>query len=236
MRSFEWGALLITNLLLAALTVWLLANPEARLDDSGLRILWQLVKGAAAGALLLIGCVLVFRKRAGIVLLHAGIGLIMFTELLTAVSAHESQMRIPEGGTVNYSDDVRATELAVIEKRRTGDDERPKAVRLVGEVRGARALIVDDEVASGATLAQATDFLRSQGAVAVAAAIVPPVLSGDVARVLGASRIDELVVTDSIPVPPEKRLPNLRVVSLAELLADAIRRIHEGRSLSELFD
>jgi ABC-type transport system involved in cytochrome c biogenesis permease subunit len=122
MRSFEWRVLLAMNVLLAALTVWLLMNPEARLDDSGLRILWQLVKGTAAGAVLLVGCVLVFRKRAGIVLLHGGIALMMLTELLTAVSAQESRMEIPEGATVNYSDDIRTTELAVIDRSHAGHD------------------------------------------------------------------------------------------------------------------
>lgn len=121
-RMFEWGLMLVTDLLLAGLTVWLLANPEARLDDSGLRILWQLLKATGAGVVLLVGCVLVFRKRAGIVLLHGGIALMMLTELLTAVSAQESRMEIPEGGTVNYSDDIRTTELAVVDRSTTEHD------------------------------------------------------------------------------------------------------------------
>jgi ABC-type transport system involved in cytochrome c biogenesis permease subunit len=116
MRTFEWGVLLVTSVLLAGLAVWLLANPQARLDDSGLRILWQLLKATGAGIVLLVGCIMVFRKRAGIVLLHGGVALMMVTELLTAVSAQESRMAIPEGGTVSYSDDIRTTELAVIDR------------------------------------------------------------------------------------------------------------------------
>jgi ABC-type transport system involved in cytochrome c biogenesis permease subunit len=122
MRWFEWGVLLVIDLLLAGLTVWLLANPEARLDDSGLRILWQLLKATGAGIVLLVGCIMVFRKRAGIVLLHGGVALMMVTELLTAVSAEESRMEIPEGRTVNYSDDIRTTELAVIDRSHPGHD------------------------------------------------------------------------------------------------------------------
>jgi ABC-type transport system involved in cytochrome c biogenesis permease subunit len=122
MRTFEWGILLVTDLLLAGLTIWLLANPQARLDDSGLRILWQLLKATGAGIVLLVGCVMVFRKRAGIVLLHGGIALMMVTELLTAVSAQESRMEIAEGATVNYSDDIRTTELAVIDRSHAGHD------------------------------------------------------------------------------------------------------------------
>ncbi len=113
MRGVEWAILLVVDALLGGLTVWLLAHPEARLDDSGIRILWQLVKGGGAGAVLLVGCVMVFRRRAGIVLLHSGVALMMIGQLLTSVSAVESRMAIPEGGTVGYSDDIRTSELAV---------------------------------------------------------------------------------------------------------------------------
>ncbi len=113
MRRVEWTVLLVIDVLVAWLAIWLLAHPEARLDDSGIRILWQLIKGAGAGAVLLAGCVMVFRKRAGIVLLHAGVALMMIGQLLTSVGAVESQMTIPEGGTVGYSDDIRGYELSV---------------------------------------------------------------------------------------------------------------------------
>lgn len=122
MRSFEWRLLLVTNMLLAALTGWLLANPDARIDDSGLRIVWQLIKGTAAGIVLLVGCVMVFRKRAGIVLLHGGIALLMISELLTGIQAKESRMSIPQGGTVSHSDDIRTSELAVIDRSHAGHD------------------------------------------------------------------------------------------------------------------
>jgi ABC-type transport system involved in cytochrome c biogenesis permease subunit len=122
MRAFEWRTLLVITLLLAGLTVWLLANPDARVDDSGLRIVWQLIKGTAAGIVLLVGCVMVFRKRAGIVLLHAGIALMMISELLTGIQAKETRMSIPEGGTISHSDDIRTTELAVIDRSHDGHD------------------------------------------------------------------------------------------------------------------
>ncbi len=114
-KLIEWRVLLVVDILLAVLTVWLLAHPDARLDNSGIRILWQLTKGTASGLVLLLGCVLVFRKRAGIVLLHGGIALIMLTELFTAVAAVESQMVIGESETANYSSDIRTSELAVID-------------------------------------------------------------------------------------------------------------------------
>jgi ABC-type transport system involved in cytochrome c biogenesis permease subunit len=123
MRRVEWTILLVATALIGGLTAWLLANPQARLDDSGVRILWQLMKGGSAGAVLLIGCVMVFRKRAGIVLLHAGIALMMIGQLLTSISAVESRMSIPEGGTVAYSDDIRSYELAVTDRSPAENDQ-----------------------------------------------------------------------------------------------------------------
>jgi ABC-type transport system involved in cytochrome c biogenesis permease subunit len=122
MRTFEWCVLLTVNVLVAVLTVWLLANPQARIDDAGLRIVWQLVKATAAGIVLLIGCVMVFRKRAGIVLLHGGIALMMISELVTGIQAKESRMSIPENSTVSYSEDIRTSELAVIDGSHAGHD------------------------------------------------------------------------------------------------------------------
>ena len=122
-KLIEWRVLLVVDVLLAILTVWLLANPDARVDNSGIRILWQLSKATAAAIILLVGCVLVFRKRAGIVLLHGGIALIMLTELFTAVAAVESQMVIGEGETASYSSDIRTSELAIIDHSPADHDQ-----------------------------------------------------------------------------------------------------------------
>ena len=83
--------------------------------DPSLRILWQLLQGGFAGLILLAGCRVVFGKRAGIVLLHSGVGLMMFSELLVGTTAIESQMHIVEGDTVNFVQDIRTNELAVID-------------------------------------------------------------------------------------------------------------------------
>ncbi len=109
---------------LAAVLIWTLFRGEAgRLDDSSLRILWQLGKGTLAGLVLLVGCLLVFQKRAGIVLIHAGIGMMMCGELLVGLTAVESRMRIREGETVNFVYDIRNLELAVIDKSQPGRHE-----------------------------------------------------------------------------------------------------------------
>ncbi len=122
-KLIEWRVLLAVDIVLAILTVWLLTHPEARLDNSGIRILWQLAKASAAGLALLVGCVMAFRKRAGIVLLHGGVALIMLTELFTAVAAVESQMAITDGATASYSSDIRTSELAVIDHSPTDHDQ-----------------------------------------------------------------------------------------------------------------
>ncbi len=108
--------------LLGALTAWLFLHPEVQLDASGLRILWQLIKGGAAGLVLLAGCHYVFGRRAGIVLLHSGIALLMFSELLTGLQAEEAQMRIVEGQTLNFAEDHRFAELAVTDKSGANED------------------------------------------------------------------------------------------------------------------
>ncbi len=125
--------------------------------------------------------------------------------------------------------------LAIVDKRRTGDDERAQVRNLVGDVRGRDCLIVDDEIATGGTVFEATEFLFAAGARSVQAAIVHPVLSGPAIERLRKSRLSKLTVTDTIPIPPEKRDPKIEVISIAGLLAEAITRTHDGRSLSDLF-
>ena len=98
-------------------------RPQLFIDHPSLRILWLLTQCTAASALLAVGCWLVFRKRSGIVLLHAGVGLLMFGELLVGVSAVESQMHILEGQTVNYAMDTREVELALIDSSAPQTDE-----------------------------------------------------------------------------------------------------------------
>jgi ribose-phosphate pyrophosphokinase len=126
--------------------------------------------------------------------------------------------------------------LAIVDKRRTSDDEKAKAFHMVGEVKGKRALIVDDEIATGGTVIEASEFLRREGVRDVSIAVVHPVFSGEAVARLRAAEFTEIVVTDTIPLPPEKQDPKFKVLSVAALLAEGIRRIHDGSSVSELFD
>jgi ribose-phosphate pyrophosphokinase len=125
--------------------------------------------------------------------------------------------------------------IAVVDKRRSGDDENARATNLIGDVQGKVALIVDDEVASGGTLLEAARFVLERGAVAVEACIVHAVLSGRAVERIAASPLRQLVVTDSIPLPPQKRIDKIHIQSVARLFADAIRAIHDGSSVSRLF-
>ena len=125
--------------------------------------------------------------------------------------------------------------IAIVDKRRHGDDEVARAVNLMGDVEGKVALIVDDEVASGGTLVEAARFVLDRGAAAVEACVVHAVLSGKAIERIEASPIRELVVTDTVPLPPHKRIDKIRVRSVARLFADAIQAIHDGSSVSHLF-
>lgn len=125
--------------------------------------------------------------------------------------------------------------IAIVDKRRTGDDDRAVAVNLIGDVRGKDAILVDDEVATGGTLIEAAKSCLAHGARRVDAVAVHAVLSSTAVARIGDSPIQSLIVTDSIPIPAEKRPDWLEVVSVAPVLADAIRAVHEGESVSELF-
>ncbi|MCA9565202.1 MAG: ribose-phosphate pyrophosphokinase [Myxococcales bacterium] len=124
--------------------------------------------------------------------------------------------------------------IAIIDKRRYGDDEKAVAENLIGSVEGKTALIVDDEIATGGTMIEAAEFCLKMGAERVAAAATHGILTAP--DRFKTSHIEKLLVTDTVPVPEEKHYPGLEVLSVAPLLAEAIRRIHDGRSVSRLFD
>jgi ribose-phosphate pyrophosphokinase len=94
--------------------------------------------------------------------------------------------------------------------------------------------MVDDEMATGGTIFEAARFCTERGARSVRAAVVHPVLSGDCPTRFRASSLARLIVTDTIPLPDHKRDPRIEVVSVAGLLADAIQRIHLGKSVAEM--
>jgi ribose-phosphate pyrophosphokinase len=125
--------------------------------------------------------------------------------------------------------------LAIIEKRRTGNDDEAEALNLIGEVDGCPAIIVDDEIQTGGTLVEGIELLRQRGATAVYSGATHGILSGSAVSLINKSAVEELVVTDTVPLPPEKRIGKIKVLSVAPLIGEAIARIHTGRSVGELF-
>lgn len=124
--------------------------------------------------------------------------------------------------------------MAIIDKRRYDDTEKPKPAHLIGQVEGKHAVIVDDEVSTGRTLIEAAGFLIEKGALTVTAAFTHPVMGGEAVDRLVQSAIGELVFTDTIPLRGQSS-DKFRVLTVSSLFAKAIRRIHAGESVSELF-
>jgi len=128
--------------------------------------------------------------------------------------------------------------LAIIEKRRVQrpDGSQAKLLNVIGDVAGKNAIIFDDEIDTAGTVTQAVIFLKAAGAQRVHVAVTHPILSDPAAERLRSVEIEEIVVTDTVPLPPRKRLPNITVLSVAPLLAEVIRRIHLGISVGALFN
>jgi ribose-phosphate pyrophosphokinase len=124
--------------------------------------------------------------------------------------------------------------LAIIDKRREGPNQAV-AMYLIGDVRGKDTVVIDDMIDTAGTLAQAVGALEREGARRILACGVHAVLSGPAMQRLKAAPLEEVVVTNSIPVPGDKRLPHVTVLTVAPILGEAIRRIHDEESVSTLF-
>jgi ribose-phosphate pyrophosphokinase len=125
--------------------------------------------------------------------------------------------------------------LAIIDKRRI-DDNEAEAMHIVGDVKGKNVIIVDDLIDTAGTVVKASEALRREGACRIFVAATHPILSGPAIQRIVNSDIEELIVTDTIPLTEEKRVPKIRVLGVAKLLGEAIRSIHEETSVSSLFD
>jgi ribose-phosphate pyrophosphokinase len=127
------------------------------------------------------------------------------------------------------------TSLAIIDKRRD-EDQKVKAMHIVGEVEGKAAIILDDMVDTGGTLTEAAKALAENGALSINACCTHAVLSGNAIARIEESAIENLIVTDSIPLQPEtKGCKKIKVLTVANLLGEAIKRTHLNDSVSSLF-
>jgi ribose-phosphate pyrophosphokinase len=125
--------------------------------------------------------------------------------------------------------------LAIIEKRRTDNDDKNETMNVIGDVQGKIALTFDDEIDTGGTIINAAKALSEQGVREVFCCVTHPVLSRNAAERMGKSQFKEVVVVDTIPLSAEKRNGKFTVLSVAPLLGEAIYRIHKGLSVGDLF-
>ena len=143
------------------------------------------------------------------------------------------------GNAKEASHFARSLELPVAagSKKRLSDD-RVVIDTIVGDVDGKNVIVLDDEIANGGTIVEVLNRLRERRVKRIAVACTHGALHAArrSTRLRAQPDIDEIVTTDTVPIPPEKRLPNMKVLSIAPLLAEAIRRIHVGESVSVLFD
>lgn len=126
--------------------------------------------------------------------------------------------------------------LAFVEKRRTGNETGREALSLIGGVEGKDVIIVDDLVDTAGSIQQAVNLVKTYGAKDVYVTFTHAVLSNPATERLSQLPIKEIVTTDTIPIPPDKMLPNITVLTVANLLGEVILRSHEGRSVGELFN
>ena len=126
--------------------------------------------------------------------------------------------------------------LAIIEKRRLGNTDATETLNIIGEVKGMRALTVDDEIDTAGSLLGGINTLLEQGATEVYSCCIHPVFSGAAIQRIASSPVKEVVVTDTIPVTGNRKLDKITVLSMASLIGEAIHRIHTGLSVGAMFE
>ena len=126
--------------------------------------------------------------------------------------------------------------MALIDKRRSGNDDKAVAANIIGNVKGQTALIFDDEVSTAGTMVEAARILQEHGVKEVYAACTHGILCGPAIERIQNSPIKELVTTNTVPITKEKQIDKIKVLSIAPLFAEAIKRINEALPLGKLFE
>jgi len=163
----------------------------------------------------------------------------VFNEYLVKLELKDMVVVSPDVGGIKmaraYAKRLSA-DLAIIDKRRLSTD-KTEVMHILGEVKDKNAIIVDDLIATGSSLIEAVEALKKAGCSSIRAAISHGVLSGPaLERVNKCKNLQELLITDTIPLSDQKKHPRIRVLSVAKLLGEAIKRIHREESVSSLFD
>jgi ribose-phosphate pyrophosphokinase len=154
-------------------------------------------------------------------------------EDIAVVSPDAGRIRVAE----QWSKRLGGVNLAFIHKTR--DTSRPNqavAKRVIGDVAGKTCILVDDMIDTAGTIVQASDALIANGAASVVIATTHPILSDPATERLKSSQVREVVCTNTLPVPPEKQFDRLTQLSIAPLLARAIRAVFDDGSVTSLFD
>ena len=126
--------------------------------------------------------------------------------------------------------------LAIMEKRRVGNVDQSEMLTVIGEVEGKVALTVDDEIDTAGSLANVVSTLKERGVKEIYSCCTHPIFSGSAIQKIASSAVKEVVVTDTVPVPDNKRLDKITALSIAPLLGEAIHRIHTGLSVGAMFE
>ena len=134
----------------------------------------------------------------------------------------------------NFAETLQAP-LAIVEKRRLGNEDRTELMNVIGEVEGKTAVIIDDEIDTAGSLLEAATALVAEGAREVFSCATHGVFSHDALERIDASPLSEVIVTDTIPLPADANRGKLTVLSVAPLFGEAIKRIHRGESVGALF-
>ena len=126
--------------------------------------------------------------------------------------------------------------IALVDKRRDGNDDKAVATSVVGEIEGKNAIIFDDEVDTAGSIMETIHVIKQSGAKDIYVGCTHGILSGPAVERIEKSELKELVMTSTVPLPEYKRIDKIKVVSISGLFAEAIRRIHMEKSMGELFD
>ncbi len=126
--------------------------------------------------------------------------------------------------------------IAIAEKQRLINADRVKESIIIGDVQGKTALIVDDEISTGGTIDSTVRTLKEHGATEVYCAVTHGVLCGDAPEILSTTDLQEVFITDTLPIPKVKRNGKIKIMSVAPLLGEAIHRIHSGLSVGAMFE
>ena len=169
---------------------------------------------------------------------HLDAGNLLVKYFLENVDLHNTVVVAPDAGatkrTVKYAERMNLP-MAILDKRRKDDSEAARVYHIIGEVKGKNVIIFDDEISTAGTMVEVVDALKNAAVKDIRIACVHGVFCGPAIDRLRKANIKEIVTTDTVYIPKRKRLRNMTVLSVAEPLAEAIRRTHNNESIGEIF-